>query len=150
MKKAKRKARFPAYKAGPRDREAFQKREAEYRRDHTYFIPVAYAPDFAASKRLFRSRGGLCGDWQMIKKVGPVYVVRSGSADAVAAYDYDAEIWALARDYPEAAAIAALLPPGVCQVWGGLSFVGSVACRGFAATAAARMTQGEEGSQCSN
>lgn len=140
MKKAKRKARLPAYKAGPGDRKAFAEREAEYRKTNTHFPPVDDAPAYAAQKRLFKAPGGLRGDWQTIKKVGLVYVVWKGS-EAVAASDYEAEVWALRKDYPEAEAIAALLPPGVCQVWGDPYFVYWVAETGYAATVAARITR---------
>ena len=137
MKKMKRKARLPAYKAGPGDRKAFAEREAEYRKGHTWVIPVDEAPAYAAQKRLFKAPGGLRGDWQTVKKVGPVYVVWSAAA-SVAAYDYEAETWTLSKDNPVSEAIAALLPPGVGQIWGDLNFVCSVSIRGYAATVAER------------
>lgn len=140
MKKTKRKARLPAYKAGPGDRKAFAEREAEYRKDSTHFLPVDEVPTYAAQKRLFTAPGGLRGDRQTIKKVGLVYVVWKGSG-AVAVYDYEAEIWALSKDNPEAKAIAALLAPGVRQVWGDPQFVYWVAETGYAATVAARITK---------
>lgn len=140
MKKTKRKARLPAYKAGPWDRKAFAEREAEYRKTITHFILADDAPSFAAQKRLFKAPGGLRGDWQPAKKVGSVYAVWKGS-EAVAAYDYEAEVWALRKDNPEAEAIAALLPPGVCKVWGSPQMVYWVAETGYAATVAARITK---------